>query len=567
MADQVDVILALRNVSQFVSGAGEASKAIGGVGDSAEQSGKKASGGWKNMLKWAGGAATIYGATKFIKGAVEQTADLTKNTMALQRATGMDTGTASEWVSLTKERGISAKQLSTGLVKLNKTIETGASGTTKANSTIADLRRQIDAVSAAGGKDAPKQIAKLSAQITKAQLAGEKARSTLSALGVPLDQLQKGDTAAVLGEVADALQKTTNPAERSALAQQLLGRSGQQLLPILMQGREGIAKLLEEQKSYGNYLTDKSIKANQEAIKQQREMETALTGVKTQLGVALLPVMVQVGKILVDLARFMRPVTGNAKLLTIAIVGIVSALVALKTAIILTEHWEAIAKIATMAWTAAQWLLNAALTANPIGLIIVAIVALVAAFVIAYKKVGWFRNAVNSALAAVLSAARAVWSWIKSNWPLLLGILAGPFGIAAAEIITHWKQVKTFIMGVIDAIKQAIAGLVSSITSIPDKIGGVVSKVPGAGVAKSVLGAFAEGGTTQRSGHFLVGERGPEVISLPSGSAVTPLPAAAGFPAGTSAGGSFDVVVPVILDGKVLTRAVARVTTDKLARR
>lgn len=36
--------------------------------------------------------------------------------------------------------------------------------------------------------------------------------------------------------------------------------------------------------------------------------------------------------------------------------------------------------------TAAQWLLNAALTANPIGLIVVAIAAFVAALVLAYNN-------------------------------------------------------------------------------------------------------------------------------------------------------------------------------------
>jgi hypothetical protein len=49
----------------------------------------------------------------------------------------------------------------------------------------------------------------------------------------------------------------------------------------------------------------------------------------------------------------------------------------------------------TKAWTAAQALLNVALTANPIGIVVVAIAALVAGIVIAYKKSETFRNIVN----------------------------------------------------------------------------------------------------------------------------------------------------------------------------
>lgn len=41
--------------------------------------------------------------------------------------------------------------------------------------------------------------------------------------------------------------------------------------------------------------------------------------------------------------------------------------------------------ITTKAYTAAQWLLNAAITANPIGLLVVAIAALIAMVVVAIK--------------------------------------------------------------------------------------------------------------------------------------------------------------------------------------
>ena len=46
------------------------------------------------------------------------------------------------------------------------------------------------------------------------------------------------------------------------------------------------------------------------------------------------------------------------------------------------------AAIGTGIWTAAQWLLNAALTANPVGIIVVAIGALIGGLVVAYQKSG-----------------------------------------------------------------------------------------------------------------------------------------------------------------------------------
>ena len=63
-----------------------------------------------------------------------------------------------------------------------------------------------------------------------------------------------------------------------------------------------------------------------------------------------------------------------------------------------------------------------------------AIAALAAGFVMAYRKSETFRNIVTGALNAVKGAAVFVWNWLKQNWPLLLGILTGPFGIAVVAI-------------------------------------------------------------------------------------------------------------------------------------
>ena len=52
--------------------------------------------------------------------------------------------------------------------------------------------------------------------------------------------------------------------------------------------------------------------------------------------------------------------------------------------------------IATKIFTGAQWLLNAALTANPIGLVVLAIGALAGGFVLAYKKIEPFRKLIDS---------------------------------------------------------------------------------------------------------------------------------------------------------------------------
>ena len=120
--------------------------------------------------------------------------------------------------------------------------------------------------------------------------------------------------------------------------------------------------------------------------------------------------------------------------------------------------------MALSAWTkiqtAAQWLLNIAMDANPIVLIVLAIVALVAIIVLVLVKTGLLKTAwqdMQKAASAVWKAIKLavtdVWDWIKANWPLLLGILTGPVGLAAALIYKYWANIKAGLLAVWNWIK------------------------------------------------------------------------------------------------------------------
>jgi phage-related protein len=87
-------------------------------------------------------------------------------------------------------------------------------------------------------------------------------------------------------------------------------------------------------------------------------------------------------------------------------------------------------------------------------LIIAAVAALVAGFVLLYTQVDWFRAAVDAAVSAILGALQWLWDWVSTNWPLLLAILTGPFGIAAKLIIDNWDTIKNAALGVFDWIRD-----------------------------------------------------------------------------------------------------------------
>ena len=61
-----------------------------------------------------------------------------------------------------------------------------------------------------------------------------------------------------------------------------------------------------------------------------------------------------------------------------------------------------------------QALVNFLMTANPIGLIVLAIAALAVGFMVAYEKVGWFRDGVQS----VVGWLKSAWDWVTKLWNL-----------------------------------------------------------------------------------------------------------------------------------------------------
>jgi hypothetical protein len=106
-----------------------------------------------------------------------------------------------------------------------------------------------------------------------------------------------------------------------------------------------------------------------------------------------------------------------------------------------------LAAAASKVWAAAQWLLNIALDANPIGLIVIAITLLVAAIVIAWKNSKTFRDIVTGAFNAVKKAVTVAVSFVvdfvKRHWKLLLGILGGPIIAAVLLITSNWGKIKS----------------------------------------------------------------------------------------------------------------------------
>lgn len=96
----------------------------------------------------------------------------------------------------------------------------------------------------------------------------------------------------------------------------------------------------------------------------------------------------------------------------------------------------------------AQRILNSTMLMSPITWWIVGIVALIAILVVMYKKFEWFRDFVDTVFKGIKTAIEAVINWVKENWPLLLAILLGPFGLLVFGVIKYWDEIVAFVKGI-----------------------------------------------------------------------------------------------------------------------
>lgn len=242
------------------------------------------------------------------------------------------------------------------------------------------------------------------------------------------------------------------------------------------------------------------------------------------------------------------------------------------------------------AWTAAQAALNAVLAANPLVLIIGGIALLAAGLYELYQHF----EPVHTAVDAMWQILQGAFNWAKDNWPLLLGILTGPIGLAVVGIVTHWTTIKNGFTDVKNWIGDRIGDVVGFFTGMPGRIAkvtggmwdgikeafrGAVNWIIGAwnglefkipGFHQSIFGKEVgfDGFTLgvpdikflARGGDFdgvaVVGEKGPEVL-VGRGTVI---------PNDKLGGGSGPIVVQLVVDGQVLAEVVHSRLLQKQAR-
>ncbi len=124
-------------------------------------------------------------------------------------------------------------------------------------------------------------------------------------------------------------------------------------------------------------------------------------------------------------------------------------------------------------------MLNAALTANPIGIVVVAVGALVAAIIWIATKTTWFQTAWKYTWNFVKEVALAVWNWLKDQWTDFLNKIESAWNTVSGAVMAAWdlwwNTVKSVAQAIWDWITDQWNDFLTGIKVIWDTVSSVIS--------------------------------------------------------------------------------------------
>lgn len=117
-------------------------------------------------------------------------------------------------------------------------------------------------------------------------------------LGVSVEDFQTLAPEAQFKLLADRISQIADPSKRAALAMQIMGRAGTQLLPLMRNGARGIEALQAEARSMGLTISTQSAEAAAEFTDRMNSLFRVVKVAAFEIGAALVPQLIELSKTL-----------------------------------------------------------------------------------------------------------------------------------------------------------------------------------------------------------------------------------------------------------------------------
>lgn len=340
-----------------------------------------------------------------------------------------------------------------------------------------------------------KAIEEMGLSLSEATAQQEEARAALASLGIAMDDTNgPRKMGAIVRDLADKTKDMSKEQRLATLATIFGTNAASAWVAVIDQGPDALDQLTKELENSDGAATAMAETMQNNARGAMVRLQSASESVAISIGGTMLPTLAELGDSLANEAAYVSKVASEHPELTEAIIktsfAVMGMVIAYKT--IRAVYYSVVAahaayklmmeseRVATMrnviasgihrasmiassiamyATAAAQWALNAAMSANPIGLVIIAIVALIAAFV-------WL----GTHFQAVSDFCTSMW---ESPTAAIIAFMTGPIGwliYAAMGLIANWDQVKAWFTLLWEDPKAALSQFYDWVMS---KLGGL----------------------------------------------------------------------------------------------
>lgn len=301
----------------------------------------------------------------------------------------------------------------------------------------------------------------------------------------------------IFEDVADIFHNTEDGIGKTALAVELFGKSGADLIPMLNDGKAGLKAFYAEAERLGLALSNEMIAKGDAFSDQLENIGEQVKGVKLQLGAALIPALSaateKISKVIDKITKWVQEnpelaaTIGNIAMTTgkwIAILGTAAIAISSVAFIILQfrKAFRAMSDAVTIGIsifknikntflvvdkamkgytktqklaTVATKLFNKALKANPIITIISLIIALGAVVYSVIKNwdkiAAWFKKLWD----AIVGIFKAAWEAIKKVWSTVTGWFSNLWGGIKAGAGKAWEGIKNTINKAREGVQKA----------------------------------------------------------------------------------------------------------------
>ena len=315
-----------------------------------------------------------------------------------------------------------------------------------------------------------KGIRGMQRSLLNAEMGSKTATDALSALGLSVDELSGMSPEDQFTKIADAIGEVEDPSKRAALAMQLFGRAGSELLPMMSENAEGIANLRKEANELGRTMTAEDAQAAAELTDAMTRVKSVFIGVKNQIGAALAPAMTYLADLVSRTSKAVVPlIRENAHLVklfaagAIAVGGLGAALMTVGG--LLIGAGMAVGVLATAF----------SVIFSPLGLAIGGVTALGFALV-KYSDIGSqaidalkarfgpLVEDVQNAVGAIIAALKA--GDMEKAWELVSGMIEMIWLDMTDEIRAAWVNMLGFILNTGSTIAESIGQVFQGLASV-----------------------------------------------------------------------------------------------------